>query len=460
MAKNSVYWISSRALTLAAWLLGQGHALFWGVYLLAATTFVLIGLELSVRYVLPRLTMAMGGTLYDYRDVVRSDGLGSGGMLKPDLRLWVKDGYGGRVWWHTNSLGFRNDYEVIQDPPSHTVRILSLGDSFTAGYRVGQHEIFSHRLERWLNRYAERSVQVLVSETEEPGTGLFYYLSHGRRLRPMIVLLGITLGNDIAQAYVAIDPHGAYTFSDGSEDTELILNTAVPRIGFRHGLETLIIPTDCLTATKVSSADRSSSIGATAMLESLATYRLIRDELMGRRLRHDSKAIASWYGADQAPRLFDPVNGLGMFLTNPPAEIHEAYSRLFRLLAAFRRAVEREGGMLLVLLFPQRFQVQPADWTEAVRAYSLRADCFDLDRPNREIVEFCLRNHIQCIDPTPAMRAMHVSNGRELYLPYGDMHWNAQGHATFFEVIKTPFVDLLLNRGAPMETDGGFAITH
>ena len=75
-----------------------------------------------------------------------------------------------------------------------------------------------------------------------------------------------------------------------------------------------------------------------------------------------------------------------------------------------------------VLVFPQRFQVQPADWAAAVAAYHLRPDAFDLMRPNRRIRAWCDATGVPLLDPTGAMRAHHVATGEDLYLP-------ARGHA-------------------------------
>jgi len=73
----------------------------------------------------------------DYGDVF--DGaLSAGGQLLPDFDGPVSDGQGGLVRWKTNSDGFRNDREFERKRIPGGLRILSLGDSFAAGYRVGQ----------------------------------------------------------------------------------------------------------------------------------------------------------------------------------------------------------------------------------------------------------------------------------------------------------------------------------
>ncbi len=110
------------------------------------------------------------------------------------------------------------DFAVIasslQEPRPGVLRILSLGDSFTAGYRVGQHETFSSLQEQLINREYGQA-EVMVAEISDPANALYYLDQFGLRLKPHIVLLGITLGNDISQTYVTLDPQGSYILTAG-----------------------------------------------------------------------------------------------------------------------------------------------------------------------------------------------------------------------------------------------------
>ena len=87
-----------------------------------------------------------------------------------------------------------------------------MGDSFVAGYRVGQEETFSFLCEQWVKQHLGTS-EVLVSEIEEPTTALYYLNKFGLTFHPHIVILGITLGNDIVQSYIGMDPKGGYSLS-------------------------------------------------------------------------------------------------------------------------------------------------------------------------------------------------------------------------------------------------------
>ena len=151
----------------------------------------------------------MRGPVFDYGDVWREGGLGPGGFLKEGFSGRVRDGYGGTVSWRNDSAGFRRVDEVTPQRTPGSLRILSLGDSFTGGYRVGEDEVFSRLLERHLEATGHWSrVEVLASVIEEPPTGLLYLETRGLQWHPDLVLLGVTLGNDLGQTFVSLAPRG------------------------------------------------------------------------------------------------------------------------------------------------------------------------------------------------------------------------------------------------------------
>lgn len=114
-------------------------------------------------------------TILDYADTKRAQNqrLGWGGFLKENLNIYVTDGLGGRVRWVHNAHGFRSDRDFSQEPAPGILRILSLGDSFNAGFRVDQDETFSHLREEWINHKYGKA-EILVAEIEDPATALYY----------------------------------------------------------------------------------------------------------------------------------------------------------------------------------------------------------------------------------------------------------------------------------------------
>ncbi len=358
----------------------------------------------------------------DYDDTWTSPlTLGRGGFLKPKFDGLVSDGLGGLVRWHNNSDGFRNDHEFGPFPPPSTLRIISMGDSFTSGYRVAQEETFSFLLEKWITGKGTPS-EVIVSCIEDPFTGLSWLRRFGAGFHPDVVLLGLTLGNDIAEAYVCLNQSPS---------------------GFWHGLETDMAPDRCFSR----SASWSENLKAKLAEWDFYSLRLVRvfGQVIHPIENESPQAIVSSYRA-QCPgrlRLFDYHNGLCMYIRDPPEEINEAYRRLFRILLDCKTFTEKNNIGLVLMIFPQRFQIQSQDWDKTVQVYGLNPEAFDLYAPNRRISGFCREQSIPLIDPTERMRNEWHRQRRTMYLPLGDMHWNSYGHRIFFESARDQLLQIL-----------------
>lgn len=338
--------------------------------------------------------------LLDYADTWRKSGFGPGGYLKENFNEYVNDGYGGLVLWQNNSQGFRNSKEFDKNGKPTVLRILSMGDSFTAGYRVGQTDTFSSKLEKWSNEKIAPT-EVLVSSIQAPSQGFTYLRKFGVSWNPDLVVLGITIGNDIAQDYISRDPHVH---------------------GFRRGLEKYELPDSTLKLKKPKIIEPD-----TGLAKMIKTHSIIYSRVT-QLFSTVGYAPIPWYGSTKKPKMFDAIHGLGFFIKDAPKPVNEAFNRHFEVLLDYQRFLAAHNIEFAVLLFPQRFQVQPKDWAATVDRYSLNASAFDLMLPNRKIIKFCVKSGITCIDATSKMAVDHQETGIDFYFPDGDMHWNREGH--------------------------------
>jgi hypothetical protein len=413
----------------------------WGFRIAALASSLLLGLAAGELILRAAEKRALASRI-DYGQLVGDRDLGPGGLLEPNIDAQVVGADGRAVRWGTNSSGFRNQEETSLEPSPGTLRVLSLGDSFTAGFRIDQEETFSRLLELQLGERCGHA-EVLVAMTEEPATGLAYLVEHGHLFHPQLVLLGITLGNDLAQTYLALDPRGEFALHRDADGLTVSRIHPEDPVGFRHGLESLLVPPDCLE-TRGALQEAGWWIGflrsRSRLLQSVAPRR---------------RAILSWYKEYRSPRLVDPMHGLGFFLKDPPEIVDEAYRRLFQVLEACDSFLAERGVRLVVAIFPQRFQVQPQDWQLAVSEYGLAEGCFDLEAPNARIIRFCRTRSIAVIDPTPEMAVQHRATGLDLYQGRGDMHWNAQGHRAFADAAGTALIPLLADADECPRTEDG-----
>lgn len=101
---------------------------------------------------------------------------------------------------HTNAQGLRADREITREKPPGVHRVLCLGDSFTFGPFVDNHETYSAQLQGLLNAARADSVQVInagFSGWTLPDQ-LDYLQEKGLALKPDLVLLQIYV-NDVRE---------------------------------------------------------------------------------------------------------------------------------------------------------------------------------------------------------------------------------------------------------------------
>ena len=378
--------------------------LFAGLSLLAAAS-IGVGLLLSPRAPSPP-------AYPDYGALVAFDPTREGGHLLPNLDLLVQGEQQGRgVRFITNSQGFRSRREFTLEPQPGVPRALFLGDSFVDGMRTDQDETIGYLLEADLARDHPRA-EVLIAGHNNPANAWYYWQEHGHHYQPSVVILGVTLGNDLTWTSYGTTLVPA-TALDGSVRLRLVppLRQASPRYA------SLALPE--------------------AAYQQPSRWEAWHDRELALRKRLSER---SWF-AQTVPPLIAPgasrrrqvpaadfLVSLILLFTPPTAEAATLFAEFEDVLLGFDRAVRDLGSQLLVVFFPVRAQVSPRDWGLLVRAYSLEPSKFDLDYSNQRLVGFCQRSGLRCVDLLPALRLAHEDHG-PLYRGRGDMHFNEAGQA-------------------------------
>jgi hypothetical protein len=377
----------------------------------------------------------------DYPDAMRTkallpENLGPGGYLKENFRHFMFSGYGNPVWWENNAQGFRYNRNIEMKPSKGVIRILSIGDSYTVGYRLGLEQTFSHKLEAYFNRKNDgHKYEIPLSCIDEPVSSISYLRNFGVQFKPDVVIFGITVGNDITQVYTRLGSQGTCILNDAT--LEIAPN---PKAGPLSALEKHI-PSECLVQNE--SWDYGTvkeQSGKDIFFKQWALWKMLSE--MSK--EYEGETVGSIY-PDETPRLFDWVNGIGLYLKDPPGEIREAYECLFRVLKGLKVLSQRYSFKLVVVIFPERIQVQKKDWRATIQRYRLKEDCFNLTTPNDLIMDFCKKNDIYCLDPTLQMKASHERIKRNFYFSLSDMHWNALGNSALFESIKDRIYQIINN---------------
>lgn len=389
-------------------------------WFVSAAGIVAVGAGIGLVLKLTLLKSPSTLTLADYHQVHRFDPEREGGHLLPDLDLQViTESAGKSVRFVTNSKGFRNDREFSYKVPKGTLRILFSGDSFVDGMRTDQKATIGYLLE-WLlidTDLAPEAFEVLISGHNNPVNAWYHFQEHGRKYHPHIVLLGVTLGNDLTwHSYGSTfvpqrGPQGsvslrlAGTSQTGSEKMQLLL------------------PTGAYTAPS-------------------AFERLHNTEL---RIRASLASRFEVFGQLTPPRLAPNKNfrrhvyaggffvSLGLFYQPLMPEIRQMYEDFEATVAGFQQATRSAGAELALILFPTRIQVSERDWQLLQKTYSLDATKFDLTYPTSRIVTYCEKIGIACLDLAPHMRRLDELGDGPFFRARGNMHFNERGQAVVAE---------------------------
>ncbi len=84
---------------------------------------------------------------------------------------------------------------------------------------------------------------------------------------------------------------------------------------------------------------------------------------------------------------------------------------------------------------PAYYQADEQEWIEKIDAYpGLKTGNFDLNYPNKRILEFCEKTETNCLDLTPAFINYTKKTGKKLNFYY-DKHWNEEGNLLAAEEI-------------------------
>jgi hypothetical protein len=365
---------------------------------------IVLGTELSMRWLhedgpIDRNTMGAP----DYKDVGQGGKrFWPGGLLTPTRSLEVFNGYGGTVPWRTNAAGFRSAREFDQVPPPGVLRILSLGDCFSVGYRVAQGKAFPDLIgERTGSEIGP--CEVLIGHTRCPALTVSYMKEHGRLWKPDVLLLNVSVVNDVVESYLTLDLNG---------------------IGFMDLIEEAnSLPACCRT--------RPADEGVPPW-----SWDWFREhsKILGA-LTPSGACTKTWYDTVGDPYLLDPNQGLGLFMIERVKIVEDAWSRFFWSLSEIADRCHEWKIALVVVIIPLRFQVSPKDWDATATCYGLKKGAFDLRLPNKRIGDFCRNKRVNVIDACDRLSRLMKADMEKFYLPDGEAHWNEEGHRAFTSIV-------------------------
>jgi len=371
--------------------------------------------------------------------------IGPGGRLRPNRRLRMTPfppNWMGELFI-TNSAGFRNREEFTSAPQEDELRVLMLGDSFTAGCGVPQDEFLGPRLKRALQlQYPGRPISVMNAEVSDPANGALFLQRYGLGYQPDVVVYGLYPGNDFLQSFFTIGlPFSAMRF----EEEKLVHSKqSDPERLREHGnklYEEYLNPqeTNPVTLVNLTAAPsiRQKMIMGFQQLRGLAAINLITGYISSSKQFPRAGEISPSWAFEIETRvkkksLFEPGTALALFYRDDLPPMTQLYSKTFEMLFYMSDLCKKQDISFVLLYFPMRNQIQPQDWNRTAEVWNLKKTDFDQDKPNRTISAFAAKYDIAFLDPTETLREQ--AKVEPLYLTL-DTHLNSAGYRLITELL-------------------------
>ena len=348
----------------------------------------------------------------------------------PNTTAWIGSEQG-PIRKTTNFHGLRGpDYP--REKPTGEYRILLLGDSYTDGYSVDQHEIVGEVLQRRLSLASARRVRVINAGMPGYSTDqeLLYFRTEGKKFSPDLIVVMFYF-NDVWFNSRKWNYRGHKPQFKLREGSLVLTNVPVPK------------PAPVPESSQPPRQPERSQKVKNWLKDHSHLYRVVRRgvrnvawlEAWAVRLGLSDTDLAPV----QAQRPGRP-RVPGQFLVyerQVPKSIRSAWRLTEALIVALEEEAASIDSELLVFYVPSAATVQSDTWKGTKRKYGVREEHWDLCQVESELSRICRTRGVAML-PTidrfveEAERLRPV--GKRLY-GKEDTHWNREGHRFAAELL-------------------------
>ena len=326
-----------------------------------------------------------------------------GWNLKPNSYLRSVDnelGLDYRI--RVNSLEMR-EREFSSVKKHGTKRILVIGDSIVFGTGVNADLRFSSFIDRALGDETE----VLNAGVCGWGTDqeLIYYESVGRHLGPDIVVLTVTMANDVINnmldhLFLGTAPKPRFML-EGDSLSLAEIQLIPPGAPVHHRIRNLLKHSRLLVFVK-------------RRIEMVARRHAVCDDRSRRPSGFDKEGLERNY------------SHWSVYEKSYGSRFEESWQITEALIERFALLCKQNGIELIVFAFPLKIEVDDLWRRELIRHYEIDSTRFDFRKPYRRLAAFCQSRGLEFIYPIDEFR--NASKRRSLYFQK-DSHPNLYGNA-------------------------------
>jgi hypothetical protein len=121
-----------------------------------------------------------------------------------------------------------------------------------------------------------------------------------------------------------------------------------------------------------------------------------------------------------------------VFSREPSARVTRGWTLTLAVLGELARRVEAAGARCVVVLVPNRYQVDASLWSRHAARLGIDPAAFDLELPQRRFAEWSRETGVPVVDLLPELRRRNRDNS---FYYEQDAHWNAEGHRVAAEAL-------------------------
>src|SRR5262245_17232586 len=300
----------------------------------------------------------------------------------------------------TNSFGMR-DREHAVEKAADVYRILVLGDSFMEAFQVRFEESFPHQLERVLSVSSSRKVEVINASVSGWGTDdeLTYLMRYGRSFRPDLILVAMTLHNDVSDN---LDQE-FHTFSGGQL--------------FEKPRKEIPFPDYAVLKVKTYLASHS----------------------------HLTQLFHKFWRKDHVDRAAASLRShvADLIHQSPSEKVAMGWLMTERLLEKTNSVATGNGAKMAVFMLPLFIQMSDERLAQFLQAQGLTREHINIDQPQQIMKRWGRQAGVPVIDLLPEFRGWVKERGDTLFLE-NDGHWTADGHRLAARIVSKQLMEYRL----------------
>lgn len=309
-----------------------------------------------------------------------------------------------------NAIGMR-DRDHERKEGEDTIRVLVFGDSFMEALQVAFEDSFPSLLESGLREALHRNVEVINCAVSGWGqdSQLAYLEKYGRVFKPDLILVAMTLHNDVSDNM----KEQFYTFAD---------HKLIPKL---------------------------------AASMSVSEQRILHIKDFFASHSHLWQLMRKWKSLGEIRNSATALDKHVMQLIGKNEETEELkreWKVTFELFKRIHEVGKSMGAETAIMLIPLKIQLQDDSLDEFRTFVGMSKDDVAIEKPQQAMRAFGHEAHIEIIDLLPALRKWTVEhrtseNRTSLHLQEG--HWNVNGHSLAAKIA----VEELVRKGFFVKTD-------